>query len=242
MGMTMDIQMFYAHRFEDGLAHGDEYEIRHLSKVLRKKVGDLAYFTQGDGSLWQGEILSLSRSSVIFKPLKLIKQQKEGSRIAVAVAPTKKSSRLEDLVEKCTQLGLTDLYLIRTERTLRKEVKVKRLEQLTISAMKQCLRLHKLRIHEMKPYKDFLASPVAQYSRKYIGKIEGTNPWLINGDSDDDVIVLIGPEGDFTEKEYDMAQSAGFEPVKLSEYRLRTEMAGITAVAAIQNNRELTNS
>ncbi len=232
------MELYYVYKITDTRAFGDDDESRHLSKVMRKKVGDLAYITHGDGNLWQAEILSLGRSSVTFKPLKLVKKDREPSKVAVAIAPTKKASRIEDLIEKGVELGLTDIYLIHTERTLRKEFKTKRSKRLAISAMKQCLRTNLLRIHEMVSYKDFLFNLDKDYGQKYIGKIEGKNPWLINTDVNKSTIILIGPEGDFTQEEYIMAEQIGFKPVKLSDQRLRTETAGIMAISTIQNKRQ----
>ena len=234
-----DMKLFYVYEMTDDRAKGDEAEVRHLSKVMRKNVGDLAYITHGDGKLWQAEIMALGRSSVTFKPLKLVRDDREKAKVAVAVAPTKKPSRIEDLVEKGVQMGLTDLYLIHTERTLRKVYKTSRLEQLAISAMKQCLRTNLPRIHQMTSYSDFLTDVGGAFAQKYTGKIEGDNRYLIEEVVDQDVLILIGPEGDFTDEEYQAAKEAGFKAVKLSEQRLRTEAAGIMAIAAVQHKRQL---
>lgn len=234
-----DIQLYYVHSIDENRALGDENEARHLSRVMRKQVGDLAYITAGDGNMWQAEILDLGRSKVLFKPLKLIKQETKPARIAIAVAPTKQASRIEDLLEKGVEIGLTDLYLIRSERTQRKEFKTHRLRKMAVSAMKQCLRLHETRIHEMTSYNDFLSESASHFQHRYTGKIDGENPYLLSLSSIGDTVILIGPEGDFTEDEYQRAVAAGFDYVKLSESRLRTETAGLIAIAQVLDSRLL---
>ena len=231
------MQLYFVHTFNKNKAIGDETDSRHLSKAMRKHVGDLVYITHGNGEIWQAEILKLGRRDVIFKPLRLIKTEIPSKRIAVAVAPTKSASRIEELVERGVELGLTDLYLVHTERTLRKGFRTNRLERLAVSAMKQCLRASITCIHEMMSYKTFLDEIAVQFPKRFIGKIEGDNKYLINEVLDDDTLLLIGPEGDFTDEEYSMAAASGFKPVKLSEQRLRTETAGIMAIATVQNNR-----
>ncbi len=231
------MQLYFVHTINENQALADDNESRHLSKVMRKSVGELAYITAGDGDLWQAEILQLNRSGAIFKPLKKIRRLEETRRLSIVVAPTKSASRIEDLLEKGVEMGLTDLYLVKTERTMRKEFKTKRLNKLAVSAMKQCFRLHLTRIHEMTSFNSFLQTSALNYEHKYIGKIEGSHPTLVEQEMSGNVIVAIGPEGDFTDKEYATATQHGFIPVSLSENRLRTETAGIMAIAMVQNKR-----
>ena len=231
------MQLYYAYKMEGDRAYGDEVEARHLSKVMRKEVGDLAFVTHGDGTIWEAEILTMGRSSVTFKTLRVATEISQSGRLAIAVAPTKSASRIEDLVEKGVELGLTDLFLIKTQRTLRKDFKTKRLNRLVISALKQSHRSHLTKVHEMVSYGDFLRTAADEFSQRFIGKIEGENGFLIKEKVNEDVVVLIGPEGDFTDEEYELAANAEFVPVKLSKQRLRTETAGIMSIATIQNKR-----
>ena len=233
------MQLYYVHNLEESRAIGDETEARHLNKVMRKHVGDLAFITPGNGQLWHAEILSLSRSAVIFKPLKMLREDKKPARLAIAVGPTKKSARIEDLVLKGVELGLTDLFLIQTDRTLRKDFKTKRLKAQAISAMKQSQRTHLLSIHEMMDFDHFLAEVSPQFEGKYIGKLEGASAHLINCSLNRDVLVLIGPEGDFSDSEFEKASASDFQAITLGTYRLRTETAGLMAIATIANKRQL---
>jgi len=232
------MQLYYVHTLTPNRAEGDDVEAKHLNKVMRKSVGELAFITSGNGQLWQAEILQLSRSSVVFKPLKKVREEKVRSKLAIAIAPTKRASRVEDFLEKAVELGLSDCHLIKTSRTLRKDFKTKRISRLVISVIKQCLRLQLPSIHEMIAFDEFLKN-ASDYKNKYIGKIEGDSPALINVDCTDNTIVLIGPEGDFTDEEYDLADKAGFRAVSLSDARLRTETAALMAVATIQDKRRL---
>ena len=124
-------------------------ESKHIVKVLRKKVGDTIYITNGKGILFTTKIDIINKNNIELKIINSKKESKSKFHINIAVAPTKNNDRIEWFVEKSTEIGIHTISTVLCEKSERKKIKIDRLEKITVSAMKQSLQLHKPIVEEL---------------------------------------------------------------------------------------------
>ena len=124
-------------------------ESKHIVKVLRKKVGDTIYITNGKGILFTTKIDIINKNNIELKIINSKKESKSKFHINIAVAPTKNNDRIEWFVEKSTEIGIHTISTVLCEKSERKKIKIDRLEKITVSAMKQSLQLHKPILQEL---------------------------------------------------------------------------------------------
>lgn len=225
------MKRFFATEIQGQEAILSDEELHHCLQVLRAKDGETVEIIDGSGHLWEAELQIVSKKQV-FIPLKkvLTEETSNNAPCILAVALTKNIDRIEWLLEKATELGLKEFYPIITHRTERKQTRMDRLEKIIVSATKQSERLWKPILHEPIDFKDFLQKE-NQYS-KYIGHCEdeeSKTPFSDVYQKGQSAVVLIGPEGDFTEEEIRSALSKGYTPVSLGDARLRVETAALAA-------------
>lgn len=209
----------------------NEEESNHCNKVLRLKFGDKVNLIDGVGGLYTAQIAEVSKKAV---KLKVIDKQSDfGKRnhyLHIAIAPTKNIDRFEWFLEKATEIGIDEITPIICDRSERKIVKEDRLEKVITSAVKQSLTAYHPKINKAVSYQQFVKQ---QYDAiKLIAHcIENTDKQFINQSivPQQHYLVLIGPEGDFTPKEIDLALQNEYKPVTLGNTRLRTETAGLAA-------------
>lgn len=217
---------------------GDE-EHKHLIKVLRKQVGDRVQVTDGKGGIAEAEIVSIQKQE---STLQLLNRQyevgKRDFRLHIGVAPTKNSNRIEWMVEKCVEVGIEKISLIITERSERKHVDLPRLQRLSIAALKQSSGTY-LPVIEVVPLKEFfnaLPSPNPDMLRMIAWcEDRSVTPHiakLLSGNHSD-MVLLIGPEGDFTAQEVEMAKGHHFQTIQLGNKILRTETAAVYGCCAV---------
>lgn len=208
-------------------------ESNHILRVLRKKVGDSVHVTNGKGSLFIGEITDPSLQACKISITSYEKVVEPMHRLHLAVAPTKNSDRFEWFLEKATEIGVDEITPIICDHSERKHIKRQRLEKVIQSAMKQSHRPFLPKLNEMVQLKDFLEQDLE--GLKFIAHCqEGEKVELKRRlAADKEILVLIGPEGDFSDSEIDLATSKGFVPASLGEYRLRTETAAILACSTV---------
>ena len=209
-------------------------ESNHLIRVLRKKVGDEIHLTNGQGYVFKGEI---SDPSVHACKIEIREEEKTIQKmhsLHLAVAPTKNSDRYEWFLEKATEIGIDEITPIICEHSERKVLKPHRLEKVIQSAMKQSLRSVLPILNDPVPFEEFMKKDFTPWF-KYIAHCqEGERQELKRrATADKDILILIGPEGDFSDAEIDLAVNNGFMPVSMGEYRLRTETAAILACATV---------
>ena len=221
--------VFYAPQAADGYAVLNEEESTHCVRVLRLGAGDRVTLADGCGGLYEATIEEPHPKHCSVAVTERLSLVPEPLQIQIAVAPTKNPDRTEWLVEKCTEIGVTDIALLLTAHSERKSVNVDRLRRIAVSAMKQSQRAWLPRVHPMVPISAFLAS--CQTSQKMIAHCEDTVRRSIAsvyrpGQS---ATILIGPEGDFSPEEIAQALSLQFMPVTLGDLRLRTETAAVVA-------------
>ena len=210
----------------------DENEFHHL-QVLRIPAGQDLNIFDGKGNLYQGKLATMGKRSVTVQISELIKNEPTPSaQLHIAIAPTKNIERTEWFIEKATEIGINIITPIICRRSERRELRIDRLEKVLLSATKQSLHLHLPKLNNVISLGDFLKANKESDSKKFIAYCEEHTAHLKNSfQPGESIIVVIGPEGDFTEEEVSMAKECGFVPVSLGESRLRTETAGIMASA-----------
>lgn len=215
-------------------------ESGHCVRVLRRTVGDIVEVVDGNGYSYSCRITDANPHRV---RLEILERQEEkphwGRKIILAVAPTKNADRMEWLAEKAVEMGIDALVLLRCEHSERKSMRTERLRRVMVSAMKQSLKATLPEITEPVDFKSFIESLQNRDSseKRLIAHCEADKPRENLRDhlpaDGQDVVILIGPEGDFAPAEIEQALEAGFQPVTMGQSRLRTETAAMFAVAAI---------
>lgn len=213
----------------------DKEESRHIIKVLRKKEGDSLHLTNGNGSFFNAILVSTNPKQCIANIEFSEKQKPINYELHLAVAPTKLNDRYEWFLEKATEIGVTEITPIICEHSERKVIKLDRFEKKVQSAMKQSLKAYLPIIHPAISFKQFLASQQNINSKKLIAHCEETDKKSLKSSvsANESVIILIGPEGDFSPSEIELAKQHQFSPVSLGESRLRTETAAIVACHSV---------
>ena len=200
------------------------------------RKGDRIDIVDGLGGLYEAELTNDSVKNCEFEVIsKRQVDANSSAQIHIAIAPTKSPDRIEWFVEKVCELGISKITFINTERTLRKHLKLDRLEKKTISALKQSKNLFKTELQELQPYQEFLNGQFAD-AQKFIAHIDEEISVRLSEEAEvnKNYIVLIGPEGDFSSQEVSMAEDKGFVPVALGNSVLRTETAGIIAAHTLK--------
>ncbi|PNQ72975.1 16S rRNA (uracil(1498)-N(3))-methyltransferase [Hanstruepera neustonica] len=211
----------------------DKEESRHIVKVLRKAVGDSLDITNGKGWLFKASIIQADIKKCIANIIEKEKKPKKNYRIHLAVAPTKLNDRYEWFLEKSTELGIDEITPIICDHSERKTIKPERYNKIIQSAMKQSLQCYLPKLNEQISFSDFMK--VALIGQRFIAHCEDNHKLFLKEqlNKDQDITILIGPEGDFSVKEIEMALHNKFIPVTLGETRLRTETAAIVACHSV---------
>ena len=206
-------------------------ESKHISRVLRKKEGDVLQITNGKGDIFSAKILEAHTKKC--KASIIERQQRTPSNyvLHIGIAPTKNNDRFEWFLEKATEIGIAKITPLLCEHSERKIIKPERLEKVLQAAMKQSLQAYLPELRPLTPLKEFVTTTSADL--KLIAHCsKGEKSELKRKlQPDKEVLILIGPEGDFSENEIDWALTHGFLPVSLGRNRLRTETAAIVACA-----------
>lgn len=208
-------------------------ESLHCVRVLRKKVGDVIPVTDGKGSLYDCEITVADSKKVVFDILSEKKVPKNWPfQITLALAPTKNADRMSWLVEKSVEIGIDRICFFPSRFSERKNINVERLERVAISAMNQSLKCQLPEIEQLQRFDSLLNLA----GDKYFGYCNEALPRLIFSKEfrpGNDVVITIGPEGDFSKEEVDAMLNAGFKAVTFGNERLRTETAALYGVTAV---------
>lgn len=214
-------------------------EALHALRVLRLKNGDEIFLMDGEGSFFRAEVTLAATKRCLYEIKEVLPQEKAWrGRIHLAIAPTKMMDRIEGMAEKSTEIGFDEISFLNCKFSERKMMRTVRLDKIIVSAVKQSRKPWKPVINPMEPFKDFILKP--RKGRKYICHCYEEIPKKdffteisrpVVSDDDADITVLIGPEGDFSSDEVQFALDNGYESVTLGSSRLRTETAGLYAVA-----------
>jgi len=223
------MQLFYTQNIKDNMAIFTEEEARHI-KVLRKKTGDVLHFIDGVGGWYKGEIMEVHKKQCVLSILEHSPSYNQRKvHLHIAIAPTKNINRLEWFLEKATEIGIDEITPILCDRSERKKIRNDRLEKILLSAAKQSLKAYLPKLNELTDYQDFIKKE--NDSLKYIAYCNDDNLNHLKKEysSPQNVTILIGPEGDFSEKEIQFALENNYQGISLGDSRLRTETAGIVA-------------
>lgn len=229
------MNVFYLPDAHIGNISFPEEESKHIVKVLRMREGDTFCVTDGNGSFFDAELIDAHPKRAMAE----LSNQRKGYdnrnfKLSIAIAPTKLNERTEWFLEKATEIGIDEVKLFASYHSERRVANVDRFKKIVIAAMKQSVKSNMPAISEMQPFDKL----VKQYfdGQKFIAWIDDDVKDQLCDlyEKGSNALVLIGPEGDFSREEVELAKDNGFIPVSLGEARLRTETAAIVACHTIQ--------
>ncbi len=206
-------------------------EAGHCVRVLRMKEGDRIKLTDGKGFFYDAVISAVSgKRCMVHIVEKEIQKPLWSGHIHIAVAPTKLMERNEWFVEKAVEIGVDEITFLKTDHSERDAIKMERMEKIAISAMKQSQKAQLPVMNGMISFRNFLERDIK--CDRFIAHCESGDKVNLRDVvvSGHNALVLIGPEGDFSSSEIEMALKAGYRPVSLGPSRLRTETAALVAV------------
>ena len=211
----------------------DREESKHIIKVLRKKDTDILFVTNGLGFLFKTEITLASDTKCTVKIISFEKEKPMPYQLHLVVAPTKMNDRFEWFLEKATEIGVTEITPIICDHSERKQIKTDRFDKIILSAMKQSNQLYLPKLNEPIAFKDFIK--VKNEGLQLIAHCEEQNKKSLKNvlKPNENITILIGPEGDFSPKEIQRAVEQNYIPITLGTTRLRTETAAIVACHSV---------
>lgn len=214
-----------------------ENESHHCVKVLRMKRGDKVQFIDGKGGFYEGMIDYEDPMACRVR----VHEKKPGYEkrpwfLHIAIAPTKNADRFEWFLEKATEIGVDRITPLVCDHSERRRIRKDRLERVILSAVKQSVKAWLPQLDDLTDYKEFIQGDYNNMQKFIAHCREGERKDLINlCNQADPSLVLIGPEGDFSEKEIELASKMNFIPVSLGNSRLRTETAGVVTAQILSD-------
>ncbi|MBF8455578.1 16S rRNA (uracil(1498)-N(3))-methyltransferase [Kaistella sp. G5-32] len=233
------MKLFYGEIIGDQVIIDSE-EQTHIVKVLRMRSGEEIFITDGKGNLAKGNLVFEGKK--VSLEVKQIQNDLPNFRVQlhIAIAPTKNIDRIEFFAEKATEMGISEITLLQTEKTERKNLNIEKLRKQCVSASKQSLRFHFPIVNELTKFSDFIKniSPENTFVAHCNEKLERIDLKRLRQAQHDTaannsgkITFLIGPEGDFSDREIQILADNGVKAVSLGSQRLRTETAGIFVAA-----------
>jgi 16S rRNA (uracil1498-N3)-methyltransferase len=205
---------------------------KHCIKVLRMQVGSQLHITDGKGNLFTAAILDPDKRSTEVSIISTESTPVAFRKVSIAISLLKNTSRFEWFLEKATEIGVSEIIPLICERTERQHFRYERMNNVLVAAMLQSQQSRLPILHEPRPFEEVLMSAC----KKFIAHCEPQQKQELKSTSiTDDVLMLIGPEGDFTPEEINSALQNNFQPVSLGQTRLRTETAGVVAATLLMN-------
>jgi len=206
----------------------------HCVKVLRKKVGDSIHLTDGIGNLYEGKIIvsNLKQCTILVQSC-TAEYGKSKTHLHIAVAPTKNMDRFEWFLEKATEIGVQEITPILCEHSERTNIRIDRLQKIILSAAKQSIKTYLPILNEAIKFNTFIKKDYA--GSKFICYVEERQDIQLKNEyvKGSDALILIGPEGDFSKQEIELAKQLNYSMVSLGNSRLRTETAAVVACHTI---------
>lgn len=227
--MSTEKHTFFCEDLNFGVLNEDESA--HASRVLRLSNGDRITIVNGKGRSVLAEITSINKKEVGFEIIKEYQTNAHPLHVHIGIAPTKNIDRFTFFLEKVTEMGIEEISPILSSNSERKIVKIDKLQKGMISAIKQSGNLFLPELNELTDIQSFLVQDFGN-SQKFIAHcMDSDNKSELKNviNSKENIVILIGPEGDFTAEEVNFALQQGFKPISLGNSRLRTETAGILA-------------
>lgn len=214
-------------------------EAVHAVRVLRLQPGDEMMLMDGRGTFYKAHVTLATQKHCLYDIVDTLLQEHQWhGHIHLAIAPTKMMDRIEWLVEKATEVGIDEMTFLDCQFSERRSLKLPRIEKIVVSAVKQSRKAYMPILNDMTDFRKFVEYHAT--GRRYIAHCYDEVPrvnlfeTLRKGEPDEDALVMVGPEGDFSIDEVRMAIDCGFVSVDLGKSRLRTETAGLAAVMMMQ--------
>jgi 16S rRNA (uracil1498-N3)-methyltransferase len=225
------MKVFYFHNTGEQTIVLDEEESVHAVRVLRLKESDEVHLIDGMGGFFKGEIITAHSKKCEVRILQQLEVYKRKYYKHIAIAPPKSIDRFEWFLEKVTEIGVDEITPLLTDRSERKNLNTERLEKILTSTMKQCIQPFRPKLNALTRYSDF----IAQHKNAYIAHLETGEEELLQKiyQPGSDCLILIGPEGDFSPAEVQLAKQNGCVSISLGHSRLRVETAGVAACHTI---------
>ena len=231
----MSLPLFFAENIDVNAPRVtlDEGNSKHIIQVLRMKQGDALRFTDGKGNIFTGNIFDEHKKACVVTIQEHSFQASSSSKSTIAISLIKNAARFEWFLEKAVETGISNIVPLLCDRTEKVHFRYDRIQQIMISAMLQSQQTWLPVLCEPVKFKDWL--PAHSNTIKCIAHCnnEEKYPFRQITDSNTDITICIGPEGDFTEQEITLALQHGFKSVSLGNTRLRTETAGIAAAVLL---------
>ena len=239
------MELFYSTDIKKSVITLSGAEADHCARVMRHREGDTVFVMDGKGGLYNCTIARIvlpKRGDAVVECSVVEKSQGVGARnyhLVMAVCPTKNMDRYEWFVEKATELGVDSIVPIISDHSIRTSVKKERLEALVLAATKQSLKSCLPVVEDAVSVTDFLNRDFGEGSLRLMAHCEEGEKKTIRERLSDfaadnlRVVLMIGPEGDFSQKEIELALKKGFLPVTLGPSRLRVETAAVAGVSEI---------
>ncbi len=224
------MHLFYISDLQSDIVLLDKEESQHCVKVLRMKAGDTVAIVDGQGNYCRAMISSASPKTCELTIISKVEGfGKRDFKLVMAVAPTKNIDRFEWFLEKATEIGVDVVTPLLCQRSERKDIKPERLQKVIVSAMKQSVKAFLPELTELVAFRNVVEQPFD--GDKFIAHCADGEKVLLQNliQPGRDVIILIGPEGDFSADEIELALKNGYRPVSLGNSRLRTETAAVVA-------------
>ncbi len=228
------MQLFYTPNIQSSIYCFDKEESAHCVRVLRLKPGNEIHLTDGKGNLYLAKILNTDIKNCSVEIIETFAEYgKRDFNLHIAIAPTKNIERFEWFLEKSTEIGIDIITPLICEHSERKVVKSERLNKIITSAVKQSIKTYHPILEDAIKFNNFI---VKNYnSNKYIAHCENDLKVALQSiyKKNENALILIGPEGDFSSNEIKKALENNYLPISLGNSRLRTETAGIVACHSI---------
>ena len=233
------MQLFYIPNITGNEVILNETESKHAIRVLRLGVGNQIQLIDGKGGFYEAEIFDAHHKRCKLLITNSVPDfEKRNFKLHIAIAPTKNIDRFEWFLEKCTEIGIDEITPLLSEHSERKVIKPERLKKVLVAAMKQSLKAYLPKLNPITNYTDLISS--LEYQNKYIAHCNNGDKTHLKDciQKNNNTLILIGPEGDFSPEEVKQAKENGFKEISLGKARLRTETAGIVAclIANLMND------
>lgn len=205
----------------------------HCYKVLRYKVGDEVFMIDGKGASYKGTLVTAGEKQCMAQISEgPIYQEKRNYKLHLAIAPTKQIDRIEWMIEKAVEIGIDELSFIKCKNSERVNLKTERVQKIVESAVKQSKQSFIPKVNELCDVKTAMQQLADIKLIAYCDDSEKSELKDL-AFRDNSVLVMVGPEGDFSHEEIELAKNNGFKPLSLGKTRLRTETAGLYVVQGI---------
>ncbi len=222
---------FFSHKVQDMKVYLEDQEALHCAKVLRHKINDKIEIIDGSGQLYIASIEQINKSNIQCNILESTPLDLPTKYPDIGFCLLKNPSRMEWVVEKIVEIGVRNIHPLVSQNCERVKWNAERFNKICISAMKQSQKVHLPTLHIPMPFSQFIDSSLSQTQSQVVAHFADENAHLLDIPLSEHPLVLIGPEGDFTKKEIELAQQNGFRQVNLGNSRLRAETAVIVATA-----------